>query len=216
MDDAAIRRHKAPVKSFGQQQRGLLRQFRTGFRPVHEFAARNARANGVEAEGNVDLLGVIAPRGNQIEPGGDKRFGMGRQVEHQRQAGVEMHRVQRRGEGGGAFQTEAIGADRPGEGEMQAIGAVFEIGQSGSVSRLGLGMIYAGGHRPFIFGAEGAGFSGGAGVKRLDVETVVSSGDQLLRGPALEGRLNALAPIFLGRGRKIVGERRGRGHGGVS
>ena len=68
-----------------------------------------------------------------------------------------MDALQRGREAGGILEAEAVGADRTRENDMQAVRAVFEIGEGELVGGSGIGMIEAGGHGPVAGGAEARG-----------------------------------------------------------
>ena len=67
-----------------------------------------------------------------------------------------MDALERRAKSRAVGKAEAAGADRAGENDLQAIGAVFEIGQREFMGGGGLGMIEAGDDTPVAGGAEGA------------------------------------------------------------
>ena len=126
-------------------------------------------------------------------------YGLGAEIEFDAQRPVEPHALEcavqrRRIE---FAEAEAIGPARPGENDLQPVGAVGEIVERLLVRRGRVGMVEARKRAPgAAFPAQRA-RTVAAGIERLKRNRVGGSRDEPVERPALQRGLGGLAPIGL-------------------
>ena len=150
-----------------------------------------------------------------IEKADDRRCGIGgarRIFQNRRNAVIEPDSVEQLCDGPVVVvrQTSAISALRPRESEVQPVGAAFQIVQCETIRRSGVIEIDAGHDRPATGRlAQGARpRSSGPRIERSKRETIIGSGDELVGGRALQGAVDRLSPLVIGRLWKNSGQGR--------
>ena len=127
-------------------------------------------------------------------------------LDHDGNAVIETHFVEDMRQSGVAVVVErrAVSPLRPGENEVQTVGAAFEILERLGVGGFRIGDVDAGEDGPAAGIDAQRAWAGrlGAPIERIDRRAVVGLGDELVESSALQGAFDGFAPlVFAGLGK---------------